>query len=103
MINVHHGDIPAFEGANPIRQALQRGVKGVGASTFYVTAELDKGPLITQEWRHLGHLPPHPSEQDLKRETRLAEIAAAETAVRLHSTARLLLHRGRHGDHVVIM
>lgn len=55
MINIHHSFLPAFVGANPYRQAHDRGVKIIGATAHYVTADLDEGPIIEQDVIRVGH------------------------------------------------
>jgi formyltetrahydrofolate deformylase len=55
MINIHHSFLPAFVGANPYRQAYERGVKLIGATAHFVTNELDEGPIITQKVIDAGH------------------------------------------------
>ena len=55
MINIHHSFLPAFPGAKPYHQAYDRGVKVIGATSHYVTAELDAGPIIVQEVTHVSH------------------------------------------------
>jgi formyltetrahydrofolate deformylase len=55
IINIHHSFLPAFAGANPYRQAKERGVKLVGATAHYVTEELDVGPIIEQDVRRVSH------------------------------------------------
>ncbi len=55
IINIHHSFLPAFIGANPYRQAYERGVKIIGATAHFVTADLDNGPIISQETLHINH------------------------------------------------
>jgi formyltetrahydrofolate deformylase len=55
IINIHHSFLPAFIGANPYRQAFQRGVKLIGATAHFVTNELDEGPIITQQTIPVNH------------------------------------------------
>jgi formyltetrahydrofolate deformylase len=55
IINVHHSFLPAFVGAKPYHQAYERGVKLIGATSHYVTEELDEGPIIYQECIHVNH------------------------------------------------
>ena len=55
IINVHHSFLPAFAGADPYRQAYQRGVKIIGATSHFVTRELDQGPIIAQDTREVHH------------------------------------------------
>jgi formyltetrahydrofolate deformylase len=55
VINIHHSFLPAFIGANPYRQAFERGVKIIGATAHFVTDNLDEGPIITQHTTHIDH------------------------------------------------
>lgn len=55
IINIHHSFLPAFIGANPYRQAFERGVKIIGATAHFVTDSLDEGPIITQHTNHVDH------------------------------------------------
>lgn len=55
IINIHHSFLPAFIGANPYRQAFNRGVKIIGATAHFVTSNLDEGPIITQHTNHIDH------------------------------------------------
>lgn len=55
IINIHHSFLPSFKGANPYRQAFQRGVKLIGATSHYVTADLDEGPIIEQDIVRITH------------------------------------------------
>ena len=55
IINIHHSILPSFKGANPYKQAFQRGVKLIGATSHYVTADLDEGPIIEQDIVRVTH------------------------------------------------
>ena len=55
IINIHHGFLPAFKGANPYRQAYEKGVKIIGATAHYVTKELDEGPILYQDVVNINH------------------------------------------------
>ena len=55
IINIHHSFLPAFAGANPYRQAYERGVKIIGATAHFVTQKLDEGPIITQDIKNINH------------------------------------------------
>ena len=55
IINIHHSFLPSFKGANPYKQALERGVKLIGATSHYVTADLDEGPIIEQDTIRVTH------------------------------------------------
>jgi len=81
MINIHHSFLPAFIGANPYRQAYERGVKLIGATCHYVTSELDAGPIIDQEVEPVMH---HHSVNDLVRLGRDCERSALAKGIRYH-------------------
>jgi formyltetrahydrofolate deformylase len=55
IINIHHSFLPSFKGANPYKQAYERGVKLIGATAHYVTADLDEGPIIEQDTARITH------------------------------------------------
>jgi len=55
VINIHHSFLPSFKGAKPYHQAYERGVKIIGATAHYVTSDLDEGPIIAQEVKHVNH------------------------------------------------
>lgn len=88
MINIHHSFLPAFIGANPYRQAYQRGVKLIGATCHYVTAELDAGPIIEQEVARVQH---YHNVQDLVRLGRDCERSALARGIRYHVHDRTIL------------
>jgi formyltetrahydrofolate deformylase len=88
-INIHHSFLPGFKGAKPYHQAYQRGVKLVGATAHYVTADLDEGPIIEQEVIRVDHTY-HP--QTLSTVGQDAECLALSRAVRWHCENRILLH-----------
>ena len=89
MINIHHSFLPAFAGADPYRQAHDRGVKIVGATAHYVTAELDAGPIIEQDVGRVSH---RHSVQDLKQLGRDLERRVLVRAVRWHCEDRVIVH-----------
>jgi formyltetrahydrofolate deformylase len=89
MINIHHSFLPAFVGADPYRQAYDRGVKIVGATAHYVTAELDAGPIIEQD---VGRVTHRHSVEDLKRLGRDLERRVLARAVRWHCEDRIIVH-----------
>lgn len=89
IINIHHSFLPAFAGANPYRQAFQRGVKIIGATSHYVTEELDAGPIIEQEVLRVEH---YHTPEDLGRLGRDCERLALSRAVRYHCADRILIH-----------
>jgi formyltetrahydrofolate deformylase len=92
IINIHHSFLPAFVGANPYRQAHERGVKVVGATSHYVTAELDQGPIIDQETIHCTH---RDSVDDLIRRGRDLEKRVLAAAVRWHLDDRIMIHANK--------
>jgi formyltetrahydrofolate deformylase len=89
IINVHHSFLPAFIGANPYRQAFERGVKLIGATSHYVTADLDQGPILDQEVIKVSH---RDTVDDLVRKGRDLEKRVLAAAVRWHLEDRVLVH-----------
>ena len=85
----HHSFLPGFKGAKPYHQAYSRGVKLVGATAHYVTADLDEGPIIEQEVIRVDHSY-HPTA--LSTVGQDAECLALSRAVRWHCQHRILLH-----------
>ena len=92
LINIHHSFLPAFIGANPYRQAHDRGVKLIGATCHYVTGELDAGPIIEQEVERVQHF--H-SPQDLARLGRNCERTALAKGIRYHVNDRTIIDGNR--------
>ncbi len=92
VINIHHSFLPAFAGANPYRQAYERGVKIIGATAHYVTADLDAGPIIQQDTVHISH---RDGVDDLVRKGRDLERVVLARAVRNHLENRVLVHGNR--------
>jgi formyltetrahydrofolate deformylase len=92
MINVHHSFLPAFIGANPYRRAHERGVKMIGATAHYVTAELDAGPIIEQDVTRVTHADRVP---DLIRLGADLERAVLVRAVGLHLEHRVFIVANR--------
>ncbi|GHH66494.1 formyltetrahydrofolate deformylase [Streptosporangium violaceochromogenes] len=88
VINIHHSFLPSFKGAKPYHQAHSRGVKLIGATAHYVTADLDEGPIIEQEVARVDHT--H-SPEDLAAIGRDVECQALARAVRWHTEQRVLL------------
>jgi formyltetrahydrofolate deformylase len=89
IINIHHSFLPAFIGANPYRQAHDRGVKLIGATAHYATADLDEGPIIEQDTAHVSH------RDDVARLTsrgRDLETIVLARAVRAHVEHRVIVH-----------
>ncbi|MBL1097312.1 formyltetrahydrofolate deformylase [Streptomyces coffeae] len=91
-INIHHSFLPSFAGAKPYHQAYRRGVKFVGATAHYVTADLDEGPIIEQEVIRVDH---RATPEDLVTVGRDAERLALARAVNWHCQGRVLLHGKR--------
>ena len=91
-INIHHSFLPSFKGAKPYHQAFERGVKLVGATAHYVTAELDEGPIIEQGVIRVDH--GHNQDQ-LVAAGRDVEAQVLSRAVRWHSESRVLLNGHR--------
>ena len=87
-INIHHSFLPAFVGADPYRRAHERGVKLIGATAHYVTADLDAGPIIDQDVTRVSHSDEVP---DLVRIGRDAERLVLARAVIAHLDDRVLL------------
>jgi len=88
IINIHHSFLPAFIGANPYQQAHERGVKLIGATCHYVTAELDAGPIIEQEVERVQHF--H-TPADLVRLGRNCERVAIAKGIRFHVHDRTII------------
>jgi formyltetrahydrofolate deformylase len=92
IINIHHSFLPAFVGADPYRQALDRGVKIVGATAHYVTADLDAGPIIEQDVGRVSH---RHDVDDLKRIGRDLERRVLARAVKWHCEDRVIVHENK--------
>ena len=88
LINIHHSLLPAFIGANPYQQAYERGVKFIGATCHYVTADLDAGPIIEQEIRRVNH---HYTPEDLRLLGRECERLALANGIEYHVNDRTLI------------
>jgi len=92
VINIHHSFLPSFKGARPYHQAHDRGVKLVGATAHYVTADLDEGPIIEQDVIRVDHA--HTQDQ-LVAAGRDVEAQVLSRAVRWHAESRVLLNGNR--------
>lgn len=92
IINIHHSFLPSFKGAKPYHQAHARGVKLIGATAHYVTAELDEGPIIEQEVERVSH---GMTPERLVAVGRDVECQALSRAVKWHSERRVLLNGHR--------
>ncbi|MEN3931615.1 formyltetrahydrofolate deformylase [Microvirga sp. W0021] len=89
VINIHHSFLPSFKGAKPYHQAYDRGVKLIGATAHYVTADLDEGPIIEQETQRVTHAM---SADDLLATGRDIESRVLARAVKNHVESRVLLN-----------
>lgn len=92
VINIHHSFLPAFAGADPYRRAREHGVKLIGATAHYVTAELDGGPIIEQDVARVDH---RQSVRELERIGRDIERLVLARAVSLHLEDRVIADGGR--------
>lgn len=91
-INIHHSFLPGFKGAKPYHQAFARGVKVIGATAHYVTADLDEGPIIEQEVQRVDH---SYEPDDLVAIGRDTETVALSKAVKFHIEHRVFLNEDR--------
>jgi formyltetrahydrofolate deformylase len=89
VINIHHSFLPAFMGSKPYHRAFERGVKLIGATAHYATADLDEGPIIEQDVVRCSH---RDSVQDLVRKGRDLEKVVLARAVRWHLDDRILVY-----------
>ena len=89
IINIHHSFLPAFVGSSPYRQAYERGVKIIGATSHYVTEELDQGPIIAQDIIRVSH---KDTLDDLVRKGRDLERLVLAKALRFHAEHRILVN-----------
>jgi len=92
IINIHHSFLPAFAGSQPYLQAYNRGVKVIGATSHFVTEELDQGPIIEQEVTRVSH---RDTVEDLARKGRDLERIVLANAVRLYLENRILVYDGK--------
>lgn len=92
IINIHHSSLPAFPGANPYKNAFNRGVKFMGATAHYVTSDLDEGPIIAQDVIPISH---RHSLEDLKRRGRDIEKIVLANAVYAHISRRVLTNSNK--------
>ena len=92
VINIHHSFLPAFSGARPYHAAHHRGVKIIGATSHYVTAELDEGPIIEQDVIRVTH---KQTVQDLVRQGRDLEKVVLSRAVRWHIQRKVLAYNNK--------
>jgi formyltetrahydrofolate deformylase len=89
IINIHHSFLPAFMGGNPYKQAYERGVKIIGATSHYVTEDLDEGPIIEQDIIRISH---RDTTEDLIRKGRDLERIVLARAVHFHAEHRILVN-----------
>ncbi|AJO17752.1 formyltetrahydrofolate deformylase [Bacillus paralicheniformis] len=89
IINIHHSFLPAFIGANPYKRAYERGVKLIGATSHYVTNELDEGPIIEQDIERVDH---RDNVEALKNIGRTIERSVLARAVKWHLEDRIIVH-----------
>lgn len=89
IINIHHSFLPAFAGRNPYQQAYDRGVKIIGATGHYVTAQLDEGPIIAQDVVKISH---RDTVTDIQRKSKDLERIVLARALRLHLENRILVY-----------
>lgn len=92
IINIHHSFLPAFIGANPYKQAYERGVKVIGATAHFVNNDLDEGPIISQDVKHISHA--H-NWQEMQRLGRDIEKIVLSRAVRLALEDRIFVYGNR--------
>lgn len=92
IINIHHSFLPSFKGANPYKQAYQRGVKLIGATAHYVTADLDEGPIIEQDIVRITHAQ---SAEDYVSLGRDVEAQVLARAIHAHIHRRVFLNGSR--------
>ncbi|MBU2959480.1 formyltetrahydrofolate deformylase [Citreicella sp. C3M06] len=95
IINIHHSFLPSFKGANPYKQAFERGVKLIGATSHYVTADLDEGPIIEQDTVRVTHAQSPGDYVSLGRDV---ESAVLSRAIHAHIHRRVFLN----GDKTVV-
>ena len=87
-INIHHSFLPSFKGAKPYHQAYLRGVKLIGATAHYVTADLDEGPIIEQDVRRVSHAP---TADDMVALGREVEASVLARAIKWHAERRIFV------------
>jgi formyltetrahydrofolate deformylase len=92
IINIHHSFLPAFPGSKPYHSAFERGVKVIGATSHYVTQELDAGPIIEQDVTHITH---RDSVQDMIRKGRDLEKIVLSRAIYAHLTRKIMVYKNK--------
>jgi formyltetrahydrofolate deformylase len=92
IINIHHSFLPAFIGAKPYERAYQRGVKMIGATSHYVTSDLDEGPIIEQ---NIGRVDHQANGEDMKKIGQSIERSVLARAVKWHLEDRIIVHQNK--------
>jgi formyltetrahydrofolate deformylase len=92
IINIHHSFLPAFMGAKPYHSAYKRGVKIIGATSHYITEELDAGPIIEQDVAHVSH---SHSINDLIAKGRDLEKIVLSNAIKLHVNRKVMVYKNK--------
>ena len=92
IINIHHSFLPAFIGANPYLQAFKRGVKVIGATSHFVTTDLDEGPIIEQDVLHIDHSYNARELSDLGKDV---EQLVLSKALKYVTEDRVFVHKNR--------
>ena len=92
IINIHHSSLPAFPGSNPYKSAYERGVKIMGATSHYVTKDLDAGPIIAQDVIHITH---NDSISEMKRKGKDIEKLVLARAVWEHINHKVICYQNR--------
>lgn len=92
IVNIHHSFLPAFIGANPYRQAYERGVKIIGATAHFVNNNLDEGPIIAQDVKNVSH---RHTAQDMSREGKDVEKTVLTKALKLVFNDRVFVYGNR--------
>jgi formyltetrahydrofolate deformylase len=92
IINIHHSFLPAFPGAKPYHSAFDRGVKVIGATSHYVTGDLDAGPIIEQDVTHITH---RDSVQDMIRKGRDLEKIVLSRAIYAHLSRKVMVYKNK--------
>ena len=92
VINIHHSFLPAFAGAKPYHAAHKRGVKIIGATSHYVTSDLDAGPIIEQDINRISH---HDSVKTLIQKGKDVEKIVLARAVKAHIDRKTLVYKNR--------
>lgn len=92
IINIHHGFLPAFQGANPYKQAYERGVKMIGATAHYASEDLDQGPIIEQDVIRVNHEEGPSLLRDMGKDV---EKRTLMSAVRAHIERRIIVYKNK--------